>query len=77
MTRPISSTSEKNTVGGRLATARLKMGLSQAELAELLGCSQPHISSVECGRVNLSPRLQGLAAKHLKVSESWLEGSRG
>ncbi|CAM2164870.1 hypothetical protein PSAC2689_130054 [Paraburkholderia sacchari] len=36
-----------------IAAARLRMGLSQARLAEAIGTSQPHIAKIEAGKVQI------------------------
>ncbi len=43
-------------IGSRLASRREALGLSQSDLAEVLGCKQPHVSRVEGGAVSLSLR---------------------
>jgi transcriptional regulator with XRE-family HTH domain len=40
----------KEEIGRRLRTIRLERGLSQTELADKLGVTQPNISAVEIGR---------------------------
>ncbi len=46
------------------ATLRLSRGLSQTQLAELIGTSQPHIAKIEAGKVNL------LFATAVKIAEA-------
>ncbi len=41
---------EKNRVGNLLVGARLKAGLTQAQLAKELGIRQNMVSNYECGR---------------------------
>lgn len=48
-----------------LKTARKKKGLTQAELAEALGLSQPHLSEMEAGRRNVSDEVLAAAEKIL------------
>lgn len=36
-----------------IAAARLRKGLSQMKLAELLGTSQPHVAKIEAGKVRI------------------------
>jgi transcriptional regulator with XRE-family HTH domain len=40
--------------GANLKAARLKMGLTQAQLAELAGLQQQYVSLVESGRQNVT-----------------------
>ena len=41
------------TFSGPIRELRERLGLSQRALAEKLGCRQPHIANVECGRDRL------------------------
>lgn len=36
-----------------LAALRLKRGISQSQLAQMIGTSQPHIAKIEAGNLNL------------------------
>lgn len=48
------SASIKSVIGNQIRQARLKMGISQMDLAMDLGLDQNYISKVETGRVNIS-----------------------
>lgn len=50
-----------------IKTAREKKALSQAKLAELVGCSQEHISSLERGAKTPSPALAKKIADELQI----------
>ena len=52
MTKAIFSKDHKYTVE-QLKKARIEVGLDQAEVAELLGKTQPHISKIEAGQRRL------------------------
>ncbi|MBI2673745.1 MAG: helix-turn-helix transcriptional regulator [Candidatus Zambryskibacteria bacterium] len=52
MTKAIFSKDHKYTVG-QLKKARLEAGLDQAEVAKLLGRTQPHVSKIEAGQRRL------------------------
>lgn len=52
MPKTIFSKDHKYTVG-QLKKARLKASLDQAEVAKLLGKTQPHISKIEAGQRRL------------------------
>ena len=41
-------------IGQRIKAARLELGLSQADLGALVGCSNNHISHVEVGQTKVS-----------------------
>lgn len=43
-----------NALGHALRSARLRKGMTQQELAEITGSSQPTLSQVERGEANLS-----------------------
>ena len=52
MTKTIFSSDHKHMVE-RLKSARLEAGLDQAEVAKILGRTQPHISKIEAGQRRL------------------------
>jgi transcriptional regulator with XRE-family HTH domain len=51
-----------------IAGARLRKGLSQAGLAELLGTSQSHIAKIEAGKVRMQFATAALLADALSMS---------
>lgn len=78
---PIESTEywmemEKNRVGNLLAAARLKAGLTQAELASKLGVRQNMVSDYERGRRTYSDAMAKRLSKALKVNEEHLKYTR-
>ncbi len=64
---------EKNRVGNLLAGARLKAGLTQAQLAEKIGVRQNMISDYELGRRTYSDAMAKRLSKTLKVKEEHLK----
>ena len=81
---PVEETSfwqemEKNRIGNLLAGARLKAGLTQAQVAERVGVRQNMISDYERGRRRFSPSMAKGLSKVLKVKEERLAygGERG
>jgi len=64
---------EKNRIGNLLAGARLKAGLTQAELAGKLGIRQNMVSDYENGRRTYSDAMAGRLSKTLKVKEEHLK----
>ena len=64
---------EKNRVGNLLAGARLKAGLTQAQLAEELGIRQNMVSDYERGRRTYSDAMAKRLSKALKVKEERLK----
>ena len=58
---------EKNRVGNLLAGARLKAGLTQAQLARELGIRQNMVSDYENGRRTYSDAMAGRLSAVLKV----------
>ncbi len=75
---PIESTGfwkemEKNRVGNLLAGARLKAGLTQAQLAERLGIRQNMVSDYERGRRTYSDAMARRLGKTLKIKEEHLK----
>ena len=63
---------EKNRVGNLLAGARLKAGLTQAQLAEKLGIRQNMVSDYERGRRSYSDAMAKRLSKTLNVKEEHL-----
>jgi ribosome-binding protein aMBF1 (putative translation factor) len=59
---------QSNRIGNLLAGARLKAGLSQAQLAEKLGIRQNMISDYERGKRRLSPAMAKRIAEILQIS---------
>lgn len=63
---------EKNRIGNLLAGARLKAGLTQAELAKRLRIRQNMVSDYEPGRRALSPKMATRFAKVLPIRKEHL-----
>ena len=64
---------EKNRVGNLLAGARLKAGMTQAQLADNLGIRQNMVSDYERGRRTYSDAMAKRLSKTLKVKEERLK----
>ena len=58
----------KVLVGKRVKELRNRLGVSQEELADLAGLDRTYVTSVECGRRNISIVNIEKLAKALKVS---------
>ena len=58
----------KLSVGKRVKELRNKLKISQEELADLAGLDRTYVTSVECGRRNISIVNIEKLAKALKVS---------
>lgn len=58
----------KLLVGKRVKELRNKLGISQEELADLAGLDRTYVTSVECGKRNISIVNIEKLAKALKVS---------
>ena len=63
---------EKNRIGNLLAGARLKAGLTQAQLAKQLGIRQNMVSDYERGRRTYSDSMAKRLSETLKVKEERL-----
>lgn len=75
---PVESTEfwkemEKNRIGNLLAGARLKAGLTQAQLAKQLGIRQNMVSDYERGRRTYSNTMAKRLSNALKVKEARLQ----
>ncbi|MBI4556358.1 MAG: helix-turn-helix transcriptional regulator [Candidatus Hydrogenedentes bacterium] len=68
---------EKNRVGNLLAGARLRAGLTQAELAKKVCIRQNMISDCERGKRTLSPAMAKRISKALKIKERRLIRTAG
>ena len=64
---------EKNRVGNLLAGARLKAGMTQAQLADSLGIRQNMVSDYERGRRTYSDAMAKRLSKTLNVKEERLK----
>ncbi len=64
---------EKNRIGNLLAGARLKAGLTQAQLAEKLGIRQNMVSDYERGRRTYSDAMAKRLSETLKARETHLK----
>jgi SOS-response transcriptional repressor LexA len=62
---------DKKAFGARVAQRRMKLGLSQQALADLVGMRQQGIVSIEAGHVE-RPRLLRELAAALHTSDAWL-----
>jgi transcriptional regulator with XRE-family HTH domain len=61
-------------IGERLARLRKERGITQVEMAELLGVSQPNVSDYERGELRLHGELLAKLARILKVSADEILG---
>ena len=64
---------EKNRVGNLLAGARLKAGLTQAQLADKLGIQQNMVSDYERGRRTYSDAMARRLSQALQVKEEHIK----
>lgn len=64
--------SRQNPIGDRLRLAREMSGLSQGQVAKLLGLHRPTISEIEAGRRKVSSDELAKLSEIYKVSISWL-----
>lgn len=55
--------------GFQLKIIRMKKGITQAALAEILGCQENHISNIETGKVNVTLKTINKIANALSVKE--------
>jgi len=69
-------TNARAEIASRLRTAREAAGLSQGQVAKMLGVHRPTISEIEAGRRRVSAEELSQLAKIYDVSPEWLtEGS--
>ena len=65
----------KEAIAKRLRSAREQAGLSQGQVAKLLGLHRPSVSEVEAGRRSVTAEELAKLARLYGVSISWLAGS--
>jgi len=70
-----TSNENKNILATRLRTAREMAGLSQAQVAKILGLHRPSISEIEAGRRKVSAEELTKLAEIYSVDIQWLTGS--
>jgi len=63
--------------GERLAELRSVLGFTQEEFARKIRVAKGYITSLECSRRKLNPRLVKLISDTFGVSERWLETGNG
>lgn len=66
---------ERKRIATRLRLARERAGLTQGQVAKLLGLHRPSVSEIEAGRRRVSAEELAQMAKTYAVSVSWLTGS--
>ena len=64
-----------SSVAERLRIAREQAGLSQGQVARILGLHRPTISEIEAGRRRLTAEETATFARLYEVSVAWLTGS--
>jgi transcriptional regulator with XRE-family HTH domain len=72
-----SQLKQKQAIANRLALARKQAGLSQGQVAKLLGLHRPAISEVEAARRNVTGQELAKFAEIYGVSADWLAGNYG
>ena len=66
---------QKDRLAARLRSAREMAGLSQGQVAKLLGLHRPSVSEIEAGRRKVSAEELARFAEMYRVDLSWLTGS--
>ena len=59
-------------VGDRIRQARLKKGINQAQLAEIIDKTPPYVSNIEMGKQNMSIIVLYKIVNALDVSADWI-----
>jgi transcriptional regulator with XRE-family HTH domain len=68
------SDATKKLIARRIREARKLAGLSQGQVAKMLGLHRPSVSEAEAGNRNITAEELVRLAKLYKVSVSWLSG---
>jgi transcriptional regulator with XRE-family HTH domain len=66
--------SKRDGIGARIRMAREMAGLSQGQVAKLMGLHRPSITEMEAGNRRVSAEELEELAGHFDVSTSWLLG---
>jgi transcriptional regulator with XRE-family HTH domain len=66
---------QQQAVGSRIREARKMAGLSQGQVAQILGLHRPSVSEIEAGNRRVSAYELSALAELFDVSISWLHGS--
>jgi len=69
-----SSQQSRETIASRLRTAREIAGLTQGQIAKLLGVHRPTITEIEAGRRRVAAEELQAFARHYRTSIAWLSG---
>lgn len=64
----------RDTIASRIREARKMAGLSQTQVAKLLGLHRPTVSEIEAGNRRVSAEELGRFAELFDVSLDWLSG---
>ena len=74
MSRQLMTPPDDKAIGRRIQELRKQRGLSQTQLAKILGLNQPRVSQYERGDVRLSGPLVAAFARALKASADEILG---
>lgn len=66
--------SKRADIGSRIRMAREMAGLSQGQVAKLMGLHRPSVTEIEAGNRRVSTQELEQLAVHFDVSTSWLLG---
>jgi len=69
-----SSQQSRETIASRLRIAREIAGLTQGQIAKLLGLHRPTITEIEAGRRRVAAEELQAFARHYRTSVAWLSG---
>jgi transcriptional regulator with XRE-family HTH domain len=70
----MSESEKREIIASRIREARKMAGLSQAQVAKMLGLHRPSISEIEAGNRSVSAEEISKLAEIYEVSVSWLLG---
>ncbi len=67
----------ENSVGGRIASLRKKMGMTQEEFANSICMSRSNLSNIEKDRFTITDRVIDTICAKFGVNEDWLRTGKG
>lgn len=72
----MAQSNDQDSIARRLRSAREMAGLSQAQVARILGMHRPTITEMEAGRRNVSASELRQLAELLEIDIAWLAGTQ-
>ncbi len=66
-----------NAINDRFFELRIKLGLKQGELADVLGVTKASVSQIESGKIGVSKKVRLILLQEYNVNPQWLDEGIG